>query len=352
MARKTAAPDAEMEDLPQSDQAGESLHPRANLAFFGHEKAEQHLAEGIFGTRPAFSWLIEGPRGIGKATLAYRAARVLLGADQSGPRPFDCAADDPVCQRLASLGARDFRVIRREYDFERKRLRGEIRAEDARGLPAFLAMTGSGRAARVAIVDATDDLNAQSANAILKIVEEPPRGAYIFLISHNERPILPTIRSRCRSLRLRPIASAKMADALRAADFKGDVTAAARFCAGRPGRAFQGDPEARARMGAVVERLLSPHSAQQDIAEFALLAGASAEMFEAACDLLLDRIVATARPAIATHGTWAEAFSTILQHRIEAIDLNMELAFTARVIATIAQECARSVVLADPRAGA
>ncbi len=351
MARKAVDPGGDEDELPQSDRAGESVHPRANFAFFGHDAAEQRFSDGVFGTRPAHSWLIEGPRGIGKATLAYRAARALLGARRIGPRPFDCARDDPVCRRLASLGERDFRIIRREYDFDRKKLRNEIRAEDSRGLPGFLALTGSGLAARVAIVDATDDLNPQSANAILKIVEEPPPAAFIFLISHNERPILPTIRSRCRTLRLRPIAEEKVADALGIAGYQGEIGAAARLCAGRPGRAFQGAAELRAQISMVADRLISARSGQQDNAEFARLGGEDAETFEASCDLLLEKIVAVAKAASTGRAEWAEAYTGILHHKTEAIDLNMDLPFAARIIAGIAQDCARASLFSEPISG-
>ena len=194
-------------------QAEERPHPRLGPSLLGHEAAEAQMVEAVRSGRLAHAWLIEGPRGIGKATLAYRFARFLLsGATGEGGGLFGDAAPtldvdaEHRATRLITAGSHpDLLALERSYDEKTKRVRKVITAEEARGVADFMHLTPAEGGWRVAIVDAVDDLNPQSMNALLKILEEPPRRAVLLLVYHGGGRILPTIRSRCRRLLLKPL---------------------------------------------------------------------------------------------------------------------------------------------------
>jgi len=187
--------------------------PRQGAALLGHEAVEAQMAEAARSGRLAHAWLLEGPRGIGKATLAYRFARFLLaGAGGSDGGLFgetaptlEVAAESPAARLIAAGSHPDLLAVERTYDEKKKRMRKEIRAEDARGVADFMHLTPAMGGWRVAIVDAVDDLNPTSMNALLKVLEEPPRRAVLILVYHGAGRILPTIRSRCRRLAMKPL---------------------------------------------------------------------------------------------------------------------------------------------------
>jgi DNA polymerase-3 subunit delta' len=165
----------------------------------------QRLAEA--GRLP-HAILLSGPRGIGKATLAFRLAHFLL-AKSAGPRDgiFEESglAVDPqsgVFHRVASGGHADLLTVERAYDPRRRRLRNEIVVEDAREIAGFFRLTAAEEGWRIVIVDGADEMNRIAANALLKILEEPPRRALLLLVSHSPGRLLPTIRSRCRRMPL------------------------------------------------------------------------------------------------------------------------------------------------------
>ena len=188
-------------------------HPRLGPSLLGHEAAEAQMVEAVRSGRLAHAWLIEGPRGIGKATLAFRFARFLLsGSTGEGGGLFGDAPSnldvDPAhrASRMIAAGSHpDLLALERSYDDKAKRIRKVITAEEARGVAEFMHLTPAEGGWRVAIVDAVDDLNPQSMNSLLKILEEPPRRAVLLLVYHGAGRILPTIRSRCRRLVLKPL---------------------------------------------------------------------------------------------------------------------------------------------------
>jgi DNA polymerase-3 subunit delta' len=201
---------------PGSTEAPEVPHPRENTALLGHEAAEALLLQAFNAGRLPHAWLITGPRGIGKATLSYRFARFLFaeGASSGGgmfAAPATSLAVAPAHQayRLVSTGAHpDLLVVERGFDPRRKRQRREIVAEDARAVGDFLHLTSSQGGWRVVLVDGADTLNAHAANSLLKILEEPPKNTVLMLASDNPARLLPTIRSRCRTLALKPLQEA------------------------------------------------------------------------------------------------------------------------------------------------
>jgi len=188
-------------NLPE-DEAVEVLAPRANPHLRGHEAAERELRRLTEAGRLPHAILLCGPRGIGKATLAFRLARFLLARSGDGFGDGDGGlAIDPeqsVFHRVASGGHADLLTVERTYDPRRRRLRSEILVEDTREIAGFFRLTAAEEGWRIVIVDGAEEMNRNAANALLKILEEPPRRALLLLVSHSPGRLLPTIRSRCR----------------------------------------------------------------------------------------------------------------------------------------------------------
>jgi DNA polymerase-3 subunit delta' len=185
--------------------------PWRNDRLLGHEKAEQTMLAAQQSGRLHHAWLLTGPRGIGKATLAWRFARFLLaGQDQGGlfgggPESLDVPADAPGRHLIDARSHPDLFHLRRALNHETGRIRAEIAVDDVRGLGDFMHMTPAMGKWRVAIVDSADEMNRNSANAVLKILEEPPPNAVLLIVSHAPGRLLPTIRSRCRRMALQPL---------------------------------------------------------------------------------------------------------------------------------------------------
>ena len=214
--------------------------PRANPLLLGHEAAEATLLEAMRSGRMHHAWLITGPDGVGKATLAYRFARRLL----AGVPADDTLALDPqhpTFRRVAAGAHADLHTVELAYDEKRRRMRTQIAVEDVRRISAFMSLTPAEGGWRVAIVDGAEEMNQSSANALLKILEEPPRRAILLLVCGAPGRLLPTIRSRCRRLRLDPLGQEAMDRLLaaylpdRADDERGRLATVAE---GSPGRAL------------------------------------------------------------------------------------------------------------------
>jgi DNA polymerase-3 subunit delta' len=194
--------------------------PRANPNFVGHPTAEQTLLRAWQSNRLHHAWLISGPRGVGKASLAFRFARhVLAGAEQSlfaeAAPTLALAPESPIFHQVAQGSHPDLLTLERGYDEKKDRVRTEIVVNDVRELGAFLHLKAAAGGWRVVVVDCADDLNLSSANALLKLLEEPPAKALLLLVSHAPGRLLPTIRSRCRRLTLGPLEPAAMEGLLR-----------------------------------------------------------------------------------------------------------------------------------------
>src|SRR5437879_2215507 len=190
--------------------------PRANPDLLGHQNAEAELRRLFDSGRMPHALLLSGPRGIGKATLAFRFARfVLAGGAGEGSSPLLFAAADNgglaippesgTFRRVASGCHADLLTVERAWDPRRRRLRSEIVVDDAREIGAFLRLTPAEGGWRVVVVDGADEMNRNAANAMLKILEEPPRLALLLLVAHSPGRLLPTIRSLCRRLPLAPL---------------------------------------------------------------------------------------------------------------------------------------------------
>lgn len=217
----------------------EEINPRNNPVLMGHEEAEKFLLEAWKKNSLHNSWLISGVEGIGKATLAYRFARFLLSADENNKENYqslNVGKDNQIFHLVAKDSHPDLKVLARDYtetdrkkvlkalksgealqDNELKELKKSafIRVDDVRMINEFLSKRASNDGWRVVIVDSIDDLNTASANAILKILEEPPYKTIMLLISHNPNCLLPTIKSRCTKLYLQPLSETITASLLR-----------------------------------------------------------------------------------------------------------------------------------------
>ncbi len=181
-------------------------HPRLTATLEGHDVAERIVLDAWSQGRLHHAWMITGPQGIGKATLAWRIARFLLSHRRGdGPPPRDLATDpgSEAARLIAARSHPDLFVLERQVNPDTGKLRQDIAVDDVRRVNAFFARTAAFGGWRVVIVDAVDDLNASSANALLKILEEPPPYAVFLLVAHAPGRALKTIRSRCRVLGLR-----------------------------------------------------------------------------------------------------------------------------------------------------
>ena len=220
--------------------------PRATPVLFGHAAAEQTLLDAYRSGRIAHAWLIGGERGIGKATLAYRMARFVLAHPNPAASAVQQAtslavpSDHPVARRVAGQAHSDLLVLERTLN-DKGKLRQDIAVDDVRRSVSFFGSTAGEGGWRVAIVDSVEELNSAGANALLKVLEEPPPRALLLLVSHAPGRVLPTIRSRCRKLMLRPLPADDVARAAAAAlgqEPEADIHAAAAVADGSVGRAL------------------------------------------------------------------------------------------------------------------
>jgi DNA polymerase-3 subunit delta' len=194
-------------------------HPRATAALFGHAGAEAALLAAYRSGRVPHAFLLVGAKGIGKATLAYRMARFVLAHPDPAAPDVQAAtslavdANQPVARRIAAQAQGDLLILERTLN-DKGVLRQQIAVDDVRRTVSFFGSTAGEGGWRIAIVDAVDELNRSSANALLKVLEEPPRRAMLLLVSHSAARVPATLRSRCRIVPLRPLAPADVAAAL------------------------------------------------------------------------------------------------------------------------------------------
>lgn len=224
-----------------STEDGDVLAPRANPELLGQEAAERELLRAASGGRLPHAWLIAGPSGIGKATLAFRFARYLFAGRDRLTQSLAVASDHPVFRRVASSGHADLLTVERQFDEDKGRQKKDIAVDDVRKIAPFLRLTAAEGGWRVVILDGADGMNRAGQNAVLKILEEPPTGALLMLLTERPSALLPTIRSRCRLLTLPPLHDAIVDRLL--AGHRPDLDAArraglVRIAAGSIGRAL------------------------------------------------------------------------------------------------------------------
>ena len=332
---------------PLPDRIEGAPHPRETLNLIGQGAAEQGFLEAFTTGRLHHGWLITGPRGVGKATLAWRIARFLLATpieDDGGlfgdappqPTTLDIDPDHPVARRIMAGSDPGLYLVRRwgagsteqarEKNFEEGKFSQDIRVSEIRGLARFIHLSSTEGGRRVVIVDAADEMNTQAANALLKMLEEPPARTTLLLVSHQPSRLLPTIRSRCRELRLSAVSPEDMATALAQAgvDPGPDTAALAELSGGSVGEAVRlmnlGGLQIYAELVAIFKGLPQPDRGRAlKLAEAAATRGAEEKLnlLIWLVDLFLSRLArsgALGPPLVEAAPGEAELFTRLAPH--------------------------------------
>jgi DNA polymerase-3 subunit delta' len=212
---------ADTEDLIRFDRVEGWPAPEEQPVWFGDKAAERTLLDAYRSGRMHHAWLIGGPKGIGKATLAYRFARFVLAhpdptaPDVAAATDLAVPADRPAFRKVANRAHPNLLVLERPYDEQNKRFKTELTVPEIRKTVSFFGSTSGEPGWRIAVVDPADDMNQSSANALLKVLEEPPSRSLFLVVAHAPGRALATIRSRCRRLDLPPLTTEAIAAAIR-----------------------------------------------------------------------------------------------------------------------------------------
>lgn len=351
--------DQEQAMRPEPDRLEGFPRPREIPDFFGHARAERALLEACASGRLPHAWLLAGPEGVGKATLAYRFARFVLARQEAGA---DNGADDlavpedhPVFGRVAALSHPGLAVLRRPWQEDAKRLASAIPVAEVRHLQRFLGHTAGGGQWRIVVIDRADELNPAAVNALLKSLEEPPPACLFLLIAAAPGRLPVTIRSRCRMLRLAPMTELPLEQAVMAAHARagletpetgrmktvlplaeGSVARALRLLAGDGAELY------RRMMDLIADLPRLDHRALHKLADELAVPGAetSYNLFFALLGEALARMVSHAATGSGAAGEeeakaarlidpralaqWAELWETIHRAKAEADTLNLD----------------------------
>lgn len=325
-------------------------NPRKTLALMGQEAALAIAARAIRGGRPPQAWLISGPPGVGKATLAFRIARYLLahGATGKGAPDLSLPANDPVSLQVASGAHPGLLLLQRGINPKTGKLRTELIVDEVRRLSGFFHLTSGAGGWRIAIVDTADEMNDEAANAGLKILEEPPRRAMLLLLSNTPGRLLPTLRSRCQRLVLRPLEENILADALKHHLPQRNETERAqlaRLSGGSLGAALQLAGSEGQVLAAEAERLIENAAAPDLVALLAL----GDKLFRVSdgldkfggflAEALAARIRARAHQGAPHLAAWTAALARLQEAFARATGLNLE---PRQTILTAARELSRT----------
>lgn len=210
------------EAVAESDRFGDTPHPRQTYQLLGHAAAEAELLDAYRSGHMPQSLILGGPEGIGKATLAWRIARFLLANPDPASASVRTAHDlsvgpeHPVSHRVEALSHSDIYLLRREWNANTNRHFTEISVNDIRRMLDRFHQASAAGGWRIAIVDCAEDLNRNSANAMLKLIEEPPPRSLFLFIANRPARVLPTIRSRSRMLHLSALGPDDIVAAVRA----------------------------------------------------------------------------------------------------------------------------------------
>lgn len=194
-----------------------AIAPAENARLFGHDEAQDFLAQSYRSGKGHHAVLIEGPEGIGKATLAFRFANHVLRYPVPSEAPEAIADPDPSApafRQIAAGASHNLLHLSRPADQKSGKLKTAITVDEVRRAGKFFGQTSGTESWRIVIVDPADELNRNAANAILKILEEPPKRSMFLVLSHAPGKLLPTIRSRCMPLVLRPLAESDLRAAI------------------------------------------------------------------------------------------------------------------------------------------
>lgn len=185
-------------------------HPRETLSLIGHETREKAFLDAVSSGRMHHAWLLGGPEGVGKASFAYRAARFMLASGDprtraSGRADLAMPESDPATRRVMARSHPDLHVLRRIPKPDGKSYTSNIPVDAVRRVIDRFGASAAEGGWRVCIVDSAEDMDRSAANALLKLLEEPPPQALFLIVAHAPGRMLPTIRSRCRLLSFEPL---------------------------------------------------------------------------------------------------------------------------------------------------
>ncbi|MGA2793112.1 MAG: DNA polymerase III subunit delta' [Roseiarcus sp.] len=326
---------------PESDVYPGAPHPRFATTLIGHPTAEGALLDAYRSEKLAHAWLIGGPEGVGKATLAWRFARFILahpdprGAQTRAAQDLSVDADAPAVRQAAALAHPDLVALRRNWNAQSKNFYAEIRVEDVRNaLQLFQKSAGAG-GWRICIVDSAEDLNRAGANALLKMIEEPPPRSLFLIVAHRPGDVLPTIRSRCRRLTLESLAPADIGRIVGelgdpwSAVAPDDLDRAAARASGSVREALKRiDPAAR-EIGAMIDAAIAqlPDADFREIHKLADAVGArgAGDAFDRLMNALYDWLAARARdPQGASLASIAELWDKIRAATRETETYNLD----------------------------
>ncbi|MEM8986412.1 MAG: DNA polymerase III subunit delta' [Pseudomonadota bacterium] len=260
--------------------------PEERADLVGHNAAEAAFLSAFNGGRLHHAWLVTGPEGVGKATFAFRAARAVLDERAAGDASRDTLAvapDEPGFRQIANLGHPDLLVLRRPYDEKKGRYLADLPVDEVRKLGGFFSKTAGRGGWRVAIVDTADDMNRNAANALLKVLEEPPSKGLIFVLSSAPGRLLATIRSRCRRLDLHTVDERSVTAFLEREGVASgaDAERIAGLSGGRPGYALRLAGEDGAALLSAVETFFTAGLNDEPAALLTVAENAAGKPFEA-----------------------------------------------------------------------
>ena len=333
----------------------EDFSPQNNHFLLGQEEAENTFLQAWKNNTLHHAWILSGEKGIGKATLAYRIARFLLCADVNNKQQYsslNVSPDNPVFQQISKGSYPDLMVLERDYTETDKRKiisairKGEvmdneelsalkksafIRVDDVRKVNDFLSKTSFNDGWRVVIIDSADDMNKSAANALLKILEEPPAKTILLLISHNPGMLLPTIRSRCAKLPLKTLNDGEVSSLLRR--YRSELSEAmisrlAEMSGGSIGKAILYADEGAVSFYDKMCRLLysKQNYSLAELLEFCDEAVASPEMFNLSEELLL-KFLKDNMPSCSDKEEFYELWNEIRKKFADCTNINMDKRF-------------------------
>ncbi len=305
-----------------------SEHPRDRFDLIPSMEAETAFVEALDRGRLHHAWMVCGPEGLGKATFAYRAARRLLGAAPDPSRgPLGARPSDPVSQLITAQSHPDLLVLERLV--EGGKTKKSISVDQARDLPEFFSKSPSRAAYRVAIIDAADDLNLNAANALLKVLEEPPERGVLFLVTHAPGRLLATIRSRCRRMTFQPWPEPEIAGLLaRQTELDRDeAVRIAGMARGSPGAALSLATTANLELDRLARRWVD--EGPVDRAEALSLAdGFRGAEGQARFEALMDRLAAAVKARSLAQGgqgaSWADLWTRLTEAPERAAAINLD----------------------------
>ena len=338
-------------EVEEPDQLAGFAHPRNTTTLIGQDATLERAARQIRGGKPPSGWLISGPPGIGKATFAYRIARYLLahGAHDTGAVDLSVPPNDPAAMQMSAGAHPGLMLLRRRTNDKTGKLGNDLSVNEVRRLNGFFGMTSGAGGWRVAIVDTADDMNDNAANALLKLLEEPPPRAMLLLLANQPGRLLPTIRSRCQRLDLKLLDEKTLAAAL--TDMLPDTDAAeraalARLAGGSIGAALALAGEEGALLAAEADQLVDQAGAPDMLALLALseklwrMKDGAPRLGAFLVETLSARIRARARTGGAGLDRWTAALGRMDERFQRSTGLNLDprqtLLSTARDLAQTA----------------